>query len=184
MARIGITSPWIKMYYEINEMFRYDKDVSLIIYDDENKEIRLYVDDAIKAEALQTYLPGEIEMGNITLRITIVPSNQALRTVKSTVNFEDCFKNNEAVEDIVKINVKGFAATYIVFKKCVVQYFNDNLGDLNGLCSTLYQDIANNIFVDKHAGVFFCTSNKEPNDGTYVYAVNKPFTTSYATTIN
>lgn len=173
MAKLNKTSPWIKRYYELNEMFRYDKDVSLITYDDENKEIKLFVDNPVKAEALDAYLTKEITMGNITLTITVIPSNNILRSLKSSVSFEECFKNNEAVEDIVKINVRGFSATYIVFKKQVVQYFDDNLSDVNGLCSTLYQDIANNIFTDDHAGVFFCTNNVE-----HKITVPTPYVTS------
>ena len=32
--------------------------------------------------------------------------------------------------------------TYVIFKNCVVQFFNDNLNDAHGLISTLYQNIA------------------------------------------
>ncbi len=48
--------------------------------------------------------------------------------------------------------------SYILFEPKVVQFFNDDLGDLNGLRSTLYQDIAANVFEDAHEGVFFCTA--------------------------
>jgi hypothetical protein len=41
-----------------------------------------------------------------------------------------------------------FSATYVVFKNCVVQFFNDNLNDCHGIISTLYQDIAAEIFED------------------------------------
>ena len=41
--------------------------------------------------------------------------------------------------------------TYVVFKNCVVQFFNDNLNDCHGIVSTLYQDIASEVFGD--AGV-------------------------------
>ena len=47
--------------------------------------------------------------------------------------------------------------TYVVFVKEVVQYFNDDLGDANGVCSTLYQDIAKRLFTSTE-GVFFCTN--------------------------
>lgn len=48
--------------------------------------------------------------------------------------------------------------TYVVFEKEVVQYWNDNLADYNGLTSTLYQDLAKEIFEDANLdGVYFCT---------------------------
>jgi len=45
---------------------------------------------------------------------------------------------------------------YVVFRNEVVQFFNDEMGDPNGLKSTLYQDIAKDVFADKD-GIFFCT---------------------------
>lgn len=46
----------------------------------------------------------------------------------------------------------------MLFKKEVVQYFTDNLGDYNGYRSTLYENIARDIFGDI-VGVFFCTND-------------------------
>ena len=43
-----------------------------------------------------------------------------------------------------------------VFAKEVVQYWNDSLSDPYGKVSTLYQDIAKDIFEDTD-GVMFCT---------------------------
>ena len=45
--------------------------------------------------------------------------------------------------------------TYVVLKKEVVQFFNDNLNDIHGLETTLYQTIAKDVF--DGTGVFFCT---------------------------
>ena len=49
--------------------------------------------------------------------------------------------------------------TYVVFKNCVVQFFNDNLNDPHGVLSTLYQDIAREVFGDcgMAGGVAYCT---------------------------
>ena len=58
--------------------------------------------------------------------------------------------------------------TYVVFVNEVVQYFNDDLGDVYGQCSTLYQEIAKDVFGETE-GVFFCTDVEEP-----VYALGKP----------
>ena len=47
---------------------------------------------------------------------------------------------------------------YVVFKNCVVQFFNDNLNDAHGLISTLYQDIAADILDGPGTiGVYYCT---------------------------
>lgn len=46
-----------------------------------------------------------------------------------------------------------------MFKNKVVQYFNDDLSDANGVCSTLYQEIAKRIF-GENPMIYFCTSIK------------------------
>ena len=56
--------------------------------------------------------------------------------------------------------------TYVIFKNCVVQFFNDNLNDAHGVISTLYQDIAAELFADylerSKRGVHF---NTDVEDG-------------------
>lgn len=61
---------------------------------------------------------------------------------------------------MVPTNVYYIAFTYVVFKNCVVQFFNDNLNDPHGVVSTLYENIADEIFKDiqfPNDGVAFCT---------------------------
>ena len=48
--------------------------------------------------------------------------------------------------------------SFAVFAKEVVQYYNDDLTDINGLKSTLYEDIARDVFdID---GINYCTSKE------------------------
>ena len=56
------------------------------------------------------------------------------------------------------------AAKYVIFANKVVQYFNDSLSDAHGVCSTLYQDIARDVFGDD-CGVYFCTDLEEKSTG-------------------
>jgi len=46
--------------------------------------------------------------------------------------------------------------TYVVFKPEIIQYYTDSLADARGICSTLNQEIAKDIF-GEIPGVFFCT---------------------------
>ena len=41
-----------------------------------------------------------------------------------------------------------------------MQYYNDDLGDAYGNCSTLWQDIARRLFEDV-LGIFYCTDVKD-----------------------
>lgn len=47
---------------------------------------------------------------------------------------------------------------YVAFQKEVVQFFNDDISDIRGMCSTLYANIANEIF-GRLNGVLFCTDS-------------------------
>lgn len=46
--------------------------------------------------------------------------------------------------------------TYVVFKNCVVQFFNDNLNDPHGIISTLYQEIAEEV-LESVPNTYYCT---------------------------
>lgn len=50
--------------------------------------------------------------------------------------------------------------SYVVFANEVVQFFNDDLNDIHGLKSTLYEDIARDVF-EKKDGMCFCTDLPE-----------------------
>lgn len=179
MAKTGKTAPWVAYYNEMRELFRYDNDIR-VVYDMDKQDIKLYVDNMAKSDALQDLLPVEKSFGGVTLTIHVIPNNPNSSGpklyAKQTV-WEDAFAGNGAV-DYVEVSTGMFSAVYVVFKKEVVQYFDDNLSDIHGLCSTLYQDIANRIF-DDHPGVFFCT-----NDGHTGYVFSTPSTFSWSTTSN
>jgi hypothetical protein len=113
-----------------------------------------------KNAALQRLLPTEKKFGNITLKIIVDGpiSNIAFPTQKDL--FDTAFKGNPAYAYSVSPSADTwfFNMTYVVFKNCVVQFFNDNLNDCHGLISTLYQDIAAEIFEDANLnGVYYNT---------------------------
>lgn len=155
MARLQLSPPWEIYYKEINLLFGSDPEVK-IFFDSEAIEIKLYVNNAGKAEALAQIIPEEVDFGSVTLKIAVIPANDAPKTFrKAKDTYEAAFENNPIVAEIV--HTTGlFDFTYVVFVKKVVQYFNDDIGDVNGQCSTLYQDIAKRIFKEQK-GVFYCT---------------------------
>lgn len=165
MANLKLSPPWIIYYKEIQAFFNEDPDVR-VIYDAENYEIKLYVEDSEKADALSQILIPEKDFGSIVLNITVIPANKNRIVVPSSKNvvatkaslFEAAFYNNGAVDFIRTI--KGIFTnkiTYVVFRNTVVQYFTDDLGDYHGVRSTLYQDIASEIFMNTDS-IFFCTN--------------------------
>lgn len=160
MARVKLLAPWDEFYNEVNELFKYDEEVRVVFYEDK-KTIKLFVDNPAKAEALQKLLPQKREWGNVTLLIEVIPSNKEKKTELTRSIWSVVFEGNTAVSFIYTIDgIFNNPLTYVVFVNEVVQYFNDDLGDINGNCSTLYQEIAKDVFgyVD---GTFFCTDTVE-----------------------
>lgn len=169
MARLNMSAPWVVYYREVEEMFRHDKQVH-VVFDEESYNLKMYVDNVSKAKAIARLLPKVVEFGNVKLHVAIIPANMNGVNVDGEVFNEDtqmstifemAFDGNDALSFAKE--VKGVFSnniTYVVFANRVVQYFNDDLGDVYGQCSTLYQNIASHIFGGRN-GVFYCTDLPE-----------------------
>lgn len=159
MAKIKLAAPWTTLYREFQAFFKNDPDVK-VVFDENGPELKLYIEDPEKAEALTQLLETSRTFGNVTMKITVVPANgaQSLTATDDISLLKIALKGNIAVAQIVDIpnRIIGNPLCYVAFKREVVQFFNDNLGDLHGLTSTLYENVANDIFTT-HNGVCFCT---------------------------
>lgn len=157
---LDIYSPWIIFYRKIESLFHKDPDVR-VEYDNDSYEIKLYVEGQEKADAIEYLLPEEYTCGNVTVKITVNPSN--LDTSMKTY-LEKAFQGNEAFSHVTFIDhipdmYISNPVTYCVFKKEVVQYAADDMSSEHGIASTLYENIAKEVMghID---GVFFCTDTE------------------------
>ena len=163
MALLKLSSPWVEHYRKIEAMFKNDSDVK-VIFNENDMEVRLYVDNRTsKANAIEELLVSPVEFGNVTLNITVIPANEATYKVdfKASKNpactvLHEAFRGNTAWTGIEECKLGPSVFTYVMFKKEVVQYFNDSLNHPEGIHSTLYQEIAKDIFKSLD-GVFYCT---------------------------
>lgn len=157
MAKLNLSSPWVIYYRQINAMFDKDPEIN-VVFDENNTEINIFVENVDKADALEQLLPVKKEFGNVVLRINVIPANKVGESKADL--FRRAFEGNEALSFINTVDIGGvFRNTYIVFKKEVVQYFTDDLSDVYGVHSGLYQDIAKEIFGTQQ-GIYFCTDVK------------------------
>ena len=166
MAKVNLAAPWTTCYRQFQAFFKNDPSVK-VEYNSNGPEIKLYVECPQKAEALTQLLEPTRTFGNITLKITVIPANNPgddpgcdlVGMPDDIARIKTAVYGNKAVYEIVDIKQEFITnpLTYVVFKKEVVQFFNDNLSDLHGLTSTLYQDLAEAIFTE-HSGVCFCTA--------------------------
>lgn len=112
-------------------------------------------------------LPFEKKFGNVSLDIIIIPSNnnkvEKVDLTTAQDYFEAAFENNPvfAFTRVIQ-GIFTNTLTYVVFKNRVVQFFADNLNDIHGNISTLYQELAKDVFnMDNISGVLFCTDIEE-----------------------
>lgn len=148
-----LSPPWITYFHEIEQLFEPDEEIKLVI-DENANEIKMYVDNTDKANALAMLLPAEKKFGNITVKTTIYPPN--LAEGESLDLFEKAFAGNPIMKGTASAQGIYAGLKYVIFENKVVQFFNDNLDDAHGVKSTLYQDIAKDVFGDTD-GIFFCT---------------------------
>ena len=154
--KVKLSAPWVLYVDALRAMFEEDPEVT-IDYDDETNVVRMRVDNQVKADALSQLIPAEKDFGNVKLKINVVPAN--MKAKKSDL-FMAAFAGNNAVNGYVPIEgVFSNPLMYVMFKKEVVQYWIDNMGDPRGLRSTLYEDIAREVF-GEHEGVLFCTDSE------------------------
>ncbi len=166
MAKLKLAAPWTTYYRQIQAMFKHDKEIR-VVYDENEVVIKLFVDNETKAEALTRLLPETVTFGNVSLKISVIPAN-ANNGEKKQVEFNDsidliqaALDGNGAVAQFYPIEyIFSNRMIYVAFQKEVVQFFNDDLSDVRGMCSTLYANIANELF-GRLNGVFFCTDSTE-----------------------
>jgi hypothetical protein len=154
---LGLYAPWVVCYRKIEALFKYDTDIKMI-FNNKEKTLKMFVKGQDKYEALTQILPVEKD----GLKIQIIPENNLKLSTLDL--YRRAFSGNPVVTDIISIPREIIGSTnnfdYVVFKKEVVQYNDDSLNDPHGNCSTLYQFLADDIFVE-HGGIYFCTDRDE-----------------------
>lgn len=155
MSKLKLSAPWETFYSEVKELFSGDPKVK-VAYDAEAQEMKLYVDGERKAAALTELLPAEKHFGNVVVKIEVIPANKDDEHIYNL--YKDAFDGNEVVDDVVRLRTPdGGSANYIMFRNEVVQFFNDDISDPRGMESTLYENIAREVFVNQ-GGEFYSTS--------------------------
>lgn len=151
-VRLKISPPWVTYINKLVAMFDGDPQIACNVNTFAgNPSIVLSCNNGDKVTALKQLLPTEVKFGNITLTVGIdgPETNRAFPTPKEL--FDTAFKGNPAYVMSISPVDDGYwfvDITYVIFKNCVVQFFNDNISDAHGVISTLYQDIAAELFAD------------------------------------
>ena len=153
MENMKLSPPWITFVNEVKALFGADPEIK-IVYDNETYTLKLFVDDSDKAMALAKLLPEKKDFGNVELKVIIVPANVDDYAIDQV--FNKAFEGNPVLSYTAAYDSPFGKVSYAVFQKKVVQFFNDQMDDINGNKSMLFQDIAKDIFGSDH-GIFYCT---------------------------
>ncbi|MBQ4199124.1 MAG: hypothetical protein II649_04505 [Kiritimatiellae bacterium] len=161
LADFRLCTPWNEYHEQVKALFGQDPEIK-IEYDDKRKTLTLRVESQRKAAALSRLLPLAVRFGGVEVRVCVVPANAAGKTLPDDAATADvllaAFNGNPAVTQVRQVSKGLFRdLCYCVFKKEVVQYPADNLGDINGNRSVLMEDIAREVLAEAK-GVCFCTS--------------------------
>lgn len=160
MSKMKLSPPWCTYVNKVKGLFNGDPDIK-IEFDEEEYILQLFVDDDEKADALMKLLPPQKEFGNVVMKINVVPANNSTDYLEL---FRAAFKNNPNVVDITSVeNPFGEPLNFVVFKKEVIQFYNDDISDLNGVLSTLNEMSAREVFGSSYDTVNFCT-DVEPKE--------------------
>ena len=159
--KVNVSAPWWTYYRKLDALFGKDQEIHTTFMEDE-KRIIFRVENHDKAEALTKLLPGTVTFGNITVTIHIlVPDGETdtrAELIKKALKGNPVLSYDQAVEGVMTNPLH-----YFVMRNEVAQYWNDNLHDINGMESYLYEDLAREI-IGEDDGVMFCTNTPDNPD--------------------
>lgn len=153
MEKLQLSSPWVEYYHKLCTLFSHDPEVHPTMTNDP-AEITLRVDNQVKADALAKLLPAEMTWGNVTVPVKVVPANEG---TKANL-LRNALHGNGAVSEIDDYETVYGDYTCVMFVPIVAQYYNDNMRDPNGITTTIYQELAKEIF-GEDMGVVYCTED-------------------------
>ena len=155
--RTWMSSPWATYCHKLQALLGDDPDID-VRFEDETCTVKLLVNGTDKAEALEALLPAVKNCGGKEVCVKVIPANRQetpADLLKAALFGNPNFAFIQKVEGAFSNTL-----TYVVFKKKVAQYWNDNLGDLHGNENTLYQELAKELF-EAGEGVLYCTDTEE-----------------------
>lgn len=148
-----LAPPWVTWGKEVQALFGQDKEVKVML-DWEEMTVRLYVENAEKAEALTAMMLEKKEFGNVEVAVSIIPGNKAGDKFRDP--FRTAFNGNAMYVETVNAECPLGSFTYVLWKAEVVQFFNDNLGDVCGNKNMLPEAVARDVLKEQNC-VYHCT---------------------------
>lgn len=157
--KFGLSAPWSTHYNKVRVMFEDDEDIEVGAFDNKHRRFEIDVYDYAKYIALKNILFQTVRFGNVVLHIDICYKGETCTKTPKLASIVDYYEalleDNPHLSRIECVEKPMGFATYVVFKKEVIQFYNDDTSDLYGNWNGLCEDIARKIF--KHNGICICT---------------------------
>ena len=154
MNGVKISPPWTTYYRELVELFKKDKEI-FIEFDEDKNEIEITTTKYEKSLALKKVLPCEKDFGGVKLKINVVYKEPKMDAINA---FKELVINNPIFKYTYVFPTSANPIAYVVFAKEVVQYWNDDMSDPHGITSTLYENLAREVF-SENPGIIFSTDS-------------------------
>ena len=152
--KVELSAPWEIWRKKAQAILQPDPEIETD-WNGEHRKLTIKVDNAGKAEALSTLLPGVVEFGGVQLIVDVVPANGEVTTEKL---FRRAFAGNPMFSSAIEIGGIGMPrTTYVSFAPEVIQFFADNLRDISGNLTMLAADAALDVLGERE-GVSYCSA--------------------------
>lgn len=165
-AMVTLSPPWYSYQRKVLALFGSDPEVrvrDLHEVDRCNYELFIIVRNEAKARAIRSLLPRTVKISGVTVTTYIfIPVDECdVESSKHACEIQllkDAFTGNPIFDRVEALDFGGLKLSYCIFKKEVLQFWNDDLSNFYGLHSTLAEIIAREIL--NEVNVQFCTGIK------------------------
>ena len=164
-SKLRLSPPWYSYQRKVFALFGSDPQVKmrdLCQVDEANYRIDMLVCNGLKAQAIRALLPRTVQISGVTVTTRVLFPMEHCEVRPSSQEcdaqlLEDAFTGNP-IFDRVGAHSSPFGGPqigYCIFKKQVIQFWDDDLSNYYGLHTTLAENIARDVL--KPTTVQFCT---------------------------
>jgi len=160
-----LSPPWHTYHRKVLALFGRDPQVTIRDLSDDvsgNYGYFILVSDMEKAQAIKAILSNPVDLGATTVTAYIFGPDEDTEVKAAELDdaelIKNAFKDNPIIDSFLDTGNIFFSFTYCIFKKEVIQFYNDNLSDYCGNMSCLAEDLAREILQLNSGNVQFCTA--------------------------
>lgn len=158
---LNIEAPWFTYFKEIYNLFEKDPELTvdseLTEKDDGNYEFMIASKNGDKLNAIERLLGYGRVFGAI--KVFIKYGYENVKDEDWAEVYRKAFEGNPYFQEVAEYQLPMFGtSTYAIFKKDIITFYNDNLGDYHGNDHYIVADLVKDIITDQN--IYICTANE------------------------